>query len=131
MSKKRGAQLGNKNALKHGFYSSSFKEHELHALNQTSLTSTFGEIELMRVSLKRFLEAQNASSQPLDLETQLSQLRAINQTTYNIDKMIRTQFMLALSAKQSKEIIQRFKELSIEEDMKEEMEDDLDLPPVQ
>ncbi len=131
MSKKRGAQPGNKNALKHGFYSSSFKEHELHALNQISLTNTSGEIELMRVSLKRFLEAQNSSSQPLDLEMQISQLRAINQTTYNIDKMIRTQFMLALSAKQSEEIIKSIKDLSFDEDMKEELDDDLGLLPVQ
>lgn len=116
MSRKRGAQLGNKNAYKHGFYSEQFKAEERRILTQISLTDPSGEIELIRIYLKRFMEALNAASQPLDFESQLSALRAITLSADAINSLIRTQIVLAHATKESDEIRAKLMEISAEID---------------
>jgi hypothetical protein len=63
----RGAQPGNTNALKHGFYAQQFSQLELTDL-ETALGSGLGdEIALMRVLIRRFVEAVEAQpTLPLD-----------------------------------------------------------------
>ena len=67
----RGAQPGNHNAVKHGYYSSVFKEAERRLLEQIPLTDLSAEIQLIRVTSKRFLQALTASKDHLDFDTQL------------------------------------------------------------
>lgn len=88
---KRGAQPGNSNALKHGFYSSIFKDNERRLLSEVPLTDLTAEIELIRVTNKRFLEALQASKGTLDFETQLTALRAVNLSAQSIATLLRTQ----------------------------------------
>ncbi len=116
MPRKRGAQFGNQNAFKHGFYSQHFKAEECRILSQMSLTDPSGEIELVRIQLKRFLEAQNALSQPLDLESQTSLLRAVTLSTESINSMIRTQIVLSRVSKESDEITEKLLEITPEDE---------------
>lgn len=112
MTRKRGAQPGNKNAYQHGFYAQHFKTEEQRILSKMSLTDLSGEIELMRIQLNRFMEAQNTSSQSLDFESQLSVLRAITLSTESINSMIRTQIVLAQAGNESAEIMAKLMEIS-------------------
>jgi len=112
MQRKRGAQPGNKNALIHGFYSRHFKAEENRILSQMSLTDPSGEIELMRVQNDRFMEFQNTLPHPLDLEAQLSVLRAVTLSTESINSMIRTQIVLAQANGESDEIIRKLTQIA-------------------
>jgi len=97
MTRKRGAQPGNRNSYKHGFYASQFNTAELRLLSQMPPADLSGEIELMRIATKRFMQAQAALSGALDVETHMSILRAITLSSESINSMIRTQYMLAHS----------------------------------
>ena len=55
--RKRGGQPGNLNALKHGFYSRNFKPSETEALEAASLEGLHSEIVLLRVMIRRVVEA--------------------------------------------------------------------------
>jgi hypothetical protein len=77
MHKKRGGQLGNKNAYKHGFYSKYFNAFESKALSEIPLTDMTGEIGLMRVNVDRFMQAYTTSLEKLDYAERLAGLRAI------------------------------------------------------
>ena len=52
----RGAQPGNVNALKHGFYSEQFRNGELADLTSFEDTNLQDEIGVLRVYLRRLLE---------------------------------------------------------------------------
>jgi len=54
--RKPGAQLGNTNALKHGFYSRRFNKIETRDLDASSLDDLSGEIALLRVFTRRVFE---------------------------------------------------------------------------
>ncbi len=56
VKRKRGGQLGNLNALKHGFYSRQFKKMELDDLELLK-EGLDDEIIMMRVITRRFMEA--------------------------------------------------------------------------
>ena len=89
--KSRGAQPGNRNAYRHGFYSALFKEAERKLLDQVSTTDLSAEIELIRVANARFLQALAASRAPLDFESQLAALRAVNLSAHSIASLLRAQ----------------------------------------
>ncbi len=95
MKRKRGAQPENKNALRHGFYSSAFKARELQFLDKMPLTDLSAEIELIRVMNSRYLEAVKAGSQPTDPEAQLSALRAVTLSANAITSLLRIQALTA------------------------------------
>ena len=56
MARKPGAQPGNTNALKHGFYSQRFRNGELADLDSFEDTDLQDEIGMLRVYLRRLLE---------------------------------------------------------------------------
>jgi hypothetical protein len=116
MDRKRGAQPANKNAFKHGFYSEQFKVEECLALENLSVTDLSGEIEFVRVYLKRFMDAQNNLPQPVDFEAQLSVLRAITFSAESINSMVRTQIVLAQAKGVSDEIIRNLLQLSADDE---------------
>jgi hypothetical protein len=91
-----GAQLGNHNALKHGFYSAIFKENERRLLAQVPLTDLSTEIELIRITNRRFLEALAASKGDLDFDTQLTALRAVNLSAHSIASLLRAHSLSSL-----------------------------------
>ena len=92
-----GAPLGNRNAWKHGFYSSVFKARERQLLSRLPLTDLAAEIELIRVASLRFMEALNKSDRSFDVETQLAALRAVNLSAQSITSLIRAQALTDLT----------------------------------
>jgi hypothetical protein len=66
-----------------------FKESERRLLDQIPLTDLSAEIELIRVTNKRFLEALVASKDELDFDTQLTALRAVNLSAHSIATLLR------------------------------------------
>ncbi len=93
---RRGAQPGNCNALKHGFYSSAFKQQEKAVLSRTAAADLSGEIDLVRVTCLRFLEALQQAPGPIDVQTYLAALRLVNLSALSIARMIRVQCFAGL-----------------------------------
>ncbi len=61
--KKRGAPRGNRNALKHGFYSHLYRRGEIHLLALPSRTQLQDEIDLFKVLIDRIARRINTSDQ--------------------------------------------------------------------
>ena len=57
--RKKGAQPGNLNALKHGFYSRQFRERELTDLEEIDAEGLENEIAMLRVMIRRLMEMVN------------------------------------------------------------------------
>jgi hypothetical protein len=62
VKKRKGAQPGNLNALKHGFYSRSFKELENSDLEAMLAQDLESEIAMLRVVVRRAFELSTAPS---------------------------------------------------------------------
>ena len=94
--KKRGAPRGNHNALKHGFYSTAFKDHERRLLSQPASADLSAEIELLRVANYRFIDALRACAGSLDGKTQVAALRALNLSVHSIKRLLNARILPAL-----------------------------------
>jgi hypothetical protein len=103
MPRKPGAPSGNKNAYRHGFYSRQYKAAERRALDAATLADLAGEIEFVRVQLRRFIEAQAALPGPPRPETQIAILRATTLAAESINGMIRTQLVFGQALKDNEE----------------------------
>ena len=62
--RKRGAQPENKNALKHGFYSTAFRNGEIKDLDTLLNEGLRDEIDMMRVVTRRVIEYISKFSNP-------------------------------------------------------------------
>jgi hypothetical protein len=93
--RKRGAQPCNRNAVKHGFYSAVFKAQERRLLVNVPITDLSAEIDLIRITNHRFLQALKASKGDLDLPTQLTALRAVNLSAHSIASLLRAHALTA------------------------------------
>jgi hypothetical protein len=106
MTKRRGGQRGNTNALKHGFYSSQFKAAESRVLDGMSLTELAAEIELMRIATRRFVQAQAELPEGgLDFEAHLAVLRAISLSVDSINRMVRAQLLIARNQPEDRRLL--------------------------
>jgi hypothetical protein len=94
MKRKRGAQLGNRNAFRHGFYSDQFKQAEKISLSHVQNTDLTNEIEVLRVQILRYLEAETVALGQIDYETRLQALRTVSLATESLTRLIRTQVIL-------------------------------------
>jgi hypothetical protein len=83
MSRRRGAQPGNQNALKHGFYSRVLTEAEqIEVAEAEGIEGLDGEIAVLRVKLRELLEKH---PDRIDLQMQAaSTLARLMRTKYNI-----------------------------------------------
>src|SRR5512136_673136 len=55
--RRRGAPLGNINALKHGFYTRRLKKHDLTGVDTTDVKNLVEEIAIVRVFTRRLIES--------------------------------------------------------------------------
>lgn len=86
--RKRGGQPGNNNALKHGFYSRSWKYKDRKGLEDLDPVSLADEIALMRVCIRRLVESFTPD---LSYEQQSRFVRTLSQAAYALNRMVRTQ----------------------------------------
>jgi hypothetical protein len=94
LKRKRGAQPGNQNAFRHGFYSEQFKQAERLKLSQIENTNLASEIEVMRVQILRYLEAEALAGNQIDYEIRLQALRTVSLAAESLTRLIRTQVIL-------------------------------------
>jgi len=64
VAKQRGAQPGNTNALKHGFYSRLFRQLEHSDLETAFDSGLEDEISMLRVATRRFFDMANGCENP-------------------------------------------------------------------
>ena len=86
--RKRGAQPGNANARKHGFYSSRLLPDEVKDLDDLEPVDMSGEIDLIRTQLRRLLEDANA--QPASFQQRIDLIRVICIAVRSLSRLIRT-----------------------------------------
>lgn len=86
--RQRGAQPGNTNARKHGFYSSRLLPDEVKDLDDFEPVDMSGEIDLIRTQLRRLLEDANA--QPSSFQQRIDLIRVICIAVRSLSRLIRT-----------------------------------------
>jgi hypothetical protein len=94
----RGAPKGNRNALKHGFYSQQFRPADLRDLKHQPVGVLASEINLLRVLIRRLVER---SSEEKDISLLVDILRAISLSTNSITRLIKVQHFLNLEENDS------------------------------
>ncbi|MCJ7585581.1 MAG: hypothetical protein MUO30_12535 [Anaerolineales bacterium] len=94
MNRKRGAQPGNRNAIKHGFYSDQFNQAEKMSLSLVQSADLTDEIQLFRVQLRRYLEAETVALGRMDYETRLQALHIFSLAAECFNRLVRTQAIL-------------------------------------
>jgi hypothetical protein len=82
---KGGAPIGNRNALKHGFYSRKFSAKEIHDLNLNS-AEVDDEVKLLRVYVRRLAEQADSFT---SLEQGMEFLRALSMASYTISRLLK------------------------------------------
>src|SRR5512135_1713917 len=88
---RRGAPLGNLNALKHGFYARQFKKADLAGLENCDFEGLKDEIAMLRIYIRRLIQQGSESS---DLYETAGILRILCLATTSLTRLIRTQHLL-------------------------------------
>ncbi len=88
----RGAQPGNLNALKHGFYAKHFKTDELAALAEATAGTLNGEISLARIAARRVLGLLEEAGTP---EEKVALLNAITMAAMRVASLLKTKKYLS------------------------------------
>ncbi len=89
--RRRGAPIGNTNALKHGFYSRSFREIDCSDLDKIHFSGLQDEITMLRVYIRRVTEMS-------DLITTFSDavglLRVLSLASISLTRLLATQSLI-------------------------------------
>jgi hypothetical protein len=89
--RRRGAQPGNLNALKHGFYSRHFATMELKDLEALLDSGLDSEINLLRVATRRLL---TLTAENTDVDTGIRLLTVLGSTASRLANLLRTEALL-------------------------------------
>lgn len=85
--RKRGAQPGNKNALKHGFYASHFNPNEISSLKNVR-NGLEDEINMLRLSMQRLITLSTAEES--DASEWQKTLQALGLASQRLAKLVKT-----------------------------------------
>ncbi|KAF0110354.1 MAG: Uncharacterized protein FD147_1739 [Chloroflexi bacterium] len=83
----RGAPLGNKNAMTHGFYARRLPASQLDGLDATTASSLKEEIDLMRIFARKVAQS---GAEVTDLGENKSILNTLSNATSSINRLVRT-----------------------------------------
>ena len=89
--RKKGAQLGNNNAIKYGFYSRYFKRRDITDLQKHDFEGLKDEIELFRVQIRRISEM---SADIKNLHEALDFLNCFSRACYSLSCLLRTYYFV-------------------------------------
>lgn len=92
-SRSKGAQPGNINALKHGFYSSQFSDLELNDLESALGVGLGDEIALLRVLIRRFSTILYSAN--FDLEEMSLFLNTLGSNMTRLAGLLRADFLIS------------------------------------
>jgi hypothetical protein len=87
---KRGAQPGNTNSLKHGFYSRRFRELELSDLDVIG-AKLADEVALLRVLMRRYFDRVSAEEDKMNRSELSSAMLALGACAVKVANMVRIQ----------------------------------------
>lgn len=90
--RKRGAQPGNTNALRHGFYSGRFNSLEVSDLDTVLSDGLVDEIALLRVIIRRVFELSDSDA--TDLDTWTRSLNTLGAASTRLAGLLRTQHII-------------------------------------
>jgi len=91
MSHKRGAQPGNANAIKHGFYSRRFTRLEMDDLENATLDHLMDAIVLLKVVGRRVLDM--SQQEEVDFESWMKALETLGRTQVRIAALLRASML--------------------------------------
>jgi uncharacterized protein YjcR len=107
--RKRGAPVGNINALKHGFFSQRFNKGELFDLQNIPESSITEEIAMMRVITRRVMDLmENGASS----EEVLDFYKVIGRMCMQISSLLRTQKILSAGEKGEVNLLSHLEEIT-------------------
>src|SRR5512146_2641399 len=89
--RRRGAPLGNTNALKHGFYSRRFKRTDIKDLDACEFSGLKDEITMLRVYIRRVIEMSNGMQ---DFYEAMTLLRVLCLASDSLTRLLKTQNLL-------------------------------------
>jgi hypothetical protein len=87
--RKRGAQPGNTNSLKHGFYSRRFRQIELEDLTTGISPGLLDEIVMLRVVMRRVFDY--ATDTNIDLDSWTDSLGILGMASNRLARLLRLQ----------------------------------------
>ena len=90
--KRRGAPLGNTNALVHGFYAKKLPPADINDLEGHTFSGLSEEIQATRVILRRLLEINNNCTDP---DRAVSQVRVYSLAAATLGRLMRTEMILS------------------------------------
>jgi cell division GTPase FtsZ len=95
-NKRRGAQPGNINALKHGFYSRNFKDLENADLEAMLAQDLESEIAMLRVVVRRAFELTTsaAGEESQDLDRAIHVMNSLGMASIRLGSLLKVQAML-------------------------------------
>ena len=91
MTGRRGAKPGNKNALKHGFYTQWYSDAEDLDLSAYMAQGTEQEIHMLRVFIRRILMETKRETDPKEL---IFYLAGVGLAAERLAALLRTQFLI-------------------------------------
>jgi hypothetical protein len=107
-----GAQIGNMNALKHGFYTRRIRKRDLNGVEDTNINGLADEIAIIRIFTRRLIESADPSA---DLYELAGILRTICLASATITRIIKAQAFLSNDPTEfAAEIDQAIREVRIE-----------------
>jgi len=89
--RRRGAQPGNTNSLKHGFYTRRMPPSDLSDLEKHTFTGLREETSILRLFIRRVVEL---SGEVADLEQAVSLLRVLSLALLSLTRLLRTEQLL-------------------------------------
>ncbi|MCJ7626317.1 MAG: hypothetical protein MUO76_22730 [Anaerolineaceae bacterium] len=92
IARRRGAPIGNTNAIKHGFYARKFKPTDLTGIDDFEFSGLDEEITMLRIYIRRVIE-MGADVQ--DLPRAMALLRVFSLATISLTRLIRTQHIIS------------------------------------
>jgi hypothetical protein len=90
----RGAQPGNANAIKQGFYARQFRRAEIKDLQNLKTVELSDEISMLRVFMRRIVEKSNPDA-PISEDIEI--LRVLSVAALSLSRLIRSQLVVTQS----------------------------------
>jgi hypothetical protein len=113
--RRRGAQPGNQNAQRHGFYAKSFTENELQDLDSNIKGEFHDEIALARINAARLAELLK-DYQNMPFEDVVSGSNALNNYLDRIQSLSRAQRFIYQNQTTIEKALEELKDIPPEED---------------
>ena len=113
--RKRGAQPGNKNALRHGFYSKTYTSSDMQHLDTDVKGEFLDEINLARVNASRLAELMK-DYQNMPLKDFIAASNALNNYLDRIQSLSRAQRFLYQNQTTIEKALEELKDIPPQED---------------